>query len=136
MIVLICLLPLKATAPGHGLNLFREEKTEPLTEAEAESLRLEPLIKAVTWVEVADGRDLYNEAENAVGWFQIRQIRVDHYNYLTGSDYKLEDFYDYELSREMFIYFARGKTFEQAAKDWNGSGVMTESYWQKVKSAL
>lgn len=95
--------------------------------------RLESLIKAVAWVESKDNPFAFNPKEEAVGAFQIRQCRVDHYNKLTGKFYKLNDFYDYGLSREMFIYFAKDKSFEQAAKDWNGSGEQTVIYWNKVK---
>lgn len=96
----------------------------------------EPLLKAITWIESHDGKNVYNAKEGAVGWFQIRQCRIDHYNKLTGSNYNLEDCYDYELSREIFLYFAQGKTYEQAAKNWNGSGKMTIDYWNKVKAKL
>lgn len=96
----------------------------------------DPLIKAIVWVEVKEGKDLHNEIEDAVGYFQIRPIRVEDYNKLTGSNYKLEDFYDYELSRKMFLYYAAGKSFEQAAKNWNGSGPKTIEYWKLVKSRL
>jgi hypothetical protein len=96
----------------------------------------DPLVRAVTAVEVGDGSDLYNEKEDAVGYFQIRPVRVEHYNKLRGTDYKLEDFYDYDLSREMFLYYAHGKTYERAAKDWNGSGHKTIEYWNKVRARL
>lgn len=96
----------------------------------------EPLIKAVTFVESVDGKYLYNPKENAVGWFQIRQVRVDDYNKLTGLKYALNDFYDYDLSREMFLYYAKGKSYEKAAKSWNGSGKKTIAYWKKVKARL
>jgi hypothetical protein len=93
----------------------------------------DPLIKAIICIETDHGRDFYNEKENAVGHFQIRQIRVDDYNQRTKSHYKLSDFYDYKLARKMFLYYAKGKSFEKAAKNWNGSGPMTEIYWKKVK---
>jgi hypothetical protein len=96
----------------------------------------EVLIKAVTWVESAHGRYTYNAKENAVGWFQIRQIRVDDYNKRVGASYKLEQFFDYDLSREMFLYYAQGKSFEQAAKNWNGSGRMIIEYWNKVQTYI
>ena len=96
----------------------------------------EPLVKAITYVESCDGKYTYNKAKNSVGWFQIRQIRVDDYNQRTGSNYKLENFYDYKLSRKMFLYYASGKTFEQAAKRWNGSGPKTIKYWSKVQITL
>jgi len=96
----------------------------------------QPLIDAVVWVESRGDTFAFNEKEMAVGAFQIRQCRVDHYRRLTGLNYTLEDFFDYDLSREMFEYFARDKTFKQAAKDWNGSGPLTEIYWKKVKTFL
>lgn len=96
----------------------------------------EPLVRAVTWIESMDGLYVYNPAEEAVGWFQIRQCRVDHYNRLLGTSYVLEDFYDYALSRKMFLYFAAGKSFEQAARQWNGSGPMTIDYWNRIKVLL
>lgn len=102
----------------------------------------DPLIKAINWVEVKDGMDLYNEKENAVGYFQIRPVRVNDYNKRTSSSYTLHDFYDYELSRKMFLYYTydyknqRFKTYEKAARDWNGSGKMTIEYWKKVKAKL
>jgi len=139
-LILTCAsLSFEASAPAGELKPFTKDDLEMLIEAEkekAEILRLEPLIRAIVQVESSSGQNLYNKKENAVGWFQIRQVRVDYYNALRGTHYKLEDFYDYELSKEMFIYFARGKSFEQAAKDWNGSGKMTEKYWQKVKEIL
>jgi len=96
----------------------------------------EPLIKAVVTVESNNGRYLFNSDEGAVGWFQIRQIRVDHYNQLRGANYKLTDFYDYDLSREMFLYYCKGRDFETVAKEWNGSGPMTKDYWRKIQKHL
>ena len=96
----------------------------------------DPLIKAIVCVETDHGKDFYNEKENAVGHFQIRQIRVDDYNWRTKSHYKLNDFYDYTLARKMFLYYARNKTYERAAKNWNGSGPQTSAYWQKVKKHI
>jgi DNA polymerase I-like protein with 3'-5' exonuclease and polymerase domains len=96
----------------------------------------EILAEAVTMVESGKGKKVYNKAENAVGWFQIRQCRVDHYNYLKKTKYKLTDFYSYNLSLEMFLFYAKGKSPERAAKNWNGSGPMTAIYWKKVKSKI
>jgi hypothetical protein len=99
----------------------------------------EALISAVTWVESQDGLYVYNPLERAVGQFQIRQIRVDHYNQLTGSHYKLEDFYDYNLSKQMFLFFADRigpYDIKKIACRWNGSGPKTEDYWASVNSYL
>ena len=94
------------------------------------------LIKAITTIESNNGKYVFNKKEQAVGHFQIRQCRVDHYNNLKGTSYNLEDFYDYNLSRDMFLYFAKGKSYERAAREWNGSGKATVVYWNKVKKHL
>ena len=115
------------TAPPNGAGVvFESEGVNPYL----------PLIKAVVAVESQNGKYLYNPDEGAVGWFQIRQIRVDHYNKLRGTNYKLTDFYDYDLSREMFLYYCKGRDFETVAKSWNGSGEMTKDYWNKIKQQL
>ena len=94
------------------------------------------LVKAVCKLESDNGKYIYNPVEKAVGWFQIRQIRVTDYNQRTGNNYKLEDFYDYKLSEKMFLYYADGKSLEKAAKSWNGSGPLTIKYWDKIKKYL
>lgn len=103
------------------------------------------LIDAIFKVESSSNPLAYNLEENAVGGLQIRQVRLDHYNKLNETDYKLENCYDYELSKKIFIYFTKhdsngrpipNKSWERAAKDWNGSGPMTETYWEKVKKHI
>jgi hypothetical protein len=96
----------------------------------------DPLIRAITTVESMNGKYVYNEKENAVGWFQIRQVRIDDFNNRTGKAYTLADCYDYEISKEVFLFFCQGRDFESVAKSWNGSGPMTEIYWQKIKNKL
>jgi hypothetical protein len=96
----------------------------------------EPLIKAVVHWESRGDTLAHNELENAVGAFQIRQCRIDHYNKLNGTSYTLEDCYDYDLSKRVFLFFAEGKSWEKAAKDWNGSGPMTLLYWENVKKLI
>jgi len=96
----------------------------------------EPLIEAIFQHESGNNTLAYNALENAVGGLQIRQCRVDHYNKLTGKNYTLTDMYDFNIAKEVFLYFAEGKSFEQAAKKWNGSGPMTEVYWESIKAIL
>jgi len=96
----------------------------------------EPLVDAIFQHETNKNTLAHNILENAVGGLQIRQCRVDHYNKLTGSNYTLIDMYDFNIAKEVFLYFAEGKSFEQAAKSWNGSGPMTEIYWDKIKAIL
>lgn len=96
----------------------------------------ETLINAIVKIESNGNDSAYNTLENACGAFQIRECRIQHYNRLTGSDYALSDCFDYDISKRVFLYFAQGKTFEKASKDWNGSGPMTKIYWDKVQKAL
>jgi len=114
-----------------------QEVAPLIQQQEADDCPYDLLIEAITFVESSHGVNVYNASEQAVGWFQIRQIRVDDYNRRTGSSYKLNDFYDYELSREMFIYYAKMyNSWEEIARRWNGSGAMTTIYWNKVNNYL
>jgi hypothetical protein len=97
------------------------------------------LIHAVGMVETMGNVMAYNEFENAVGIFQIRQVRVDEYNRQTGNNYMLTDMFDYENSKKVFLHFASKigpYNFERIAKAWNGSGPMTDFYWDRIKSYL
>lgn len=94
------------------------------------------LIAAISKYESNNIDSAYNAHENACGRLQIRQCRVEHYNRLTGRNYTLKDMFNFDKAKEVFLYFAQGKTLEQAAKQWNGSGPMTIHYWEHVKSLL
>lgn len=105
----------------------------------------EPLMEAIYTYESTRNPLAYNKMENACGGFQIRPKRIEHYNNLNGTNYTVEDCYDLQISRKVFLYFtnhnARGqhipnKSWEQAAKDWNGSGKMTIAYWEEVKKRI
>ena len=94
------------------------------------------LIDAIFYYESSYNTYAYNPKENAVGGLQIRQCRIDHYNKLTGKNYTLKEMYDFDKAREVFLHFAEGKSYEQAAKNWNGSGPMTLVYWRNVEAIL
>lgn len=96
----------------------------------------ETLIAAIYYHEAGFNPYAYNPRENAVGGLQIRQCRLDSYNKLTGKKYTLEEMYDFNKAKEVFLYFAEGKSYEQAAKNWNGSGPMTEKYWDSINYIL
>ena len=96
----------------------------------------DPLIKAIVDYESKGDIFAFNFLEQACGPMQIRPCRIDHYNKLTGSNYTTEDCFDMKLSRDVFLYFARGKSYEMAAKNWNGSGPMTINYWNQIQSRL
>lgn len=99
----------------------------------------ERLWYAVCMVETGNNPFAYNKDEKATGISQIRPIRLDHYNRLTGKNYKLKDCYSIEISKEIFMYFAaqfRPGEIEVIARKWNGSGKQTDVYWNKIKKYL
>jgi len=117
-------------APSSGsLVIFVSQPTEPFRK----------LISAIGMVETKFDTLAYNSEERAVGYFQIRPIRVQDYNERTGSNYKPADMYSYATSEKVFLYYASEigpYNFERIAKNWNGSGKKTIQYWKKVKNYL
>lgn len=99
----------------------------------------EKLMDAIIKVESSGDTLAINCDEEAIGAFQIRPIRLLDYNQRTGKNYKEDDLYNIEISKEIFLYYAKRigyHDFESIAKSWNGSGKLTVAYWQKVKSYL
>ena len=104
--------------------------------------RVEPykrLIYAIGKVETNFDTLKYNPIEQAAGYFQIRPIRLEDYNNRTGSNYKMADLFDYEISEKIFLYYAvqiGPYDFEKIARRWNGSGPRTIHYWNRIKKYL
>jgi hypothetical protein len=97
------------------------------------------LIVALVQVESAGDTLAYNLLEEATGAFQIRPIRLLDYYQRTGISYIQKDCYNYDISKEVFLYYARQtghRDYETIARNWNGSGEMTLNYWKKVKANL
>jgi hypothetical protein len=97
------------------------------------------LVNAIGMVETRYDTLAYNPVEEAVGFFQIRPIRVEDYNKRTGSNYQLKQMYDYKISEKIFLYYASKlgpDNFEQIARNWNGSGPKTIYYWNRVRKYL
>jgi len=129
-IVFFSLLAFRATAPD--LKVAFICSSEPVD-------AYDRLIKAVVQVESSGDTLAYNLTEEATGAFQIRPIRILDYYQRTGNNYKIEDCYNFEISKEIFLYYARQigyPDYETIAKNWNGSGKTTLDYWEKVKSNL
>lgn len=81
----------------------------------------------------------YNPKERAVGAFQIRPARLKDYNRQTGHNYRMEDLFDYNISKEIFLFYAYQigwRNPQRIARKWNGSGPKTLVYWKKVKKWL
>ncbi len=132
MVVIICfsLFSLNLFAPvSGGLTVELAEPVNPFGK----------LIYAIGMVETRLDTLAYNPEEKAVGYFQIRPIRLRDYNERTGNNYKLTDMYDYDIAEKVFLYYASQigpYNFEKIAKNWNGSGKMTRIYWSKVRKLL
>lgn len=97
------------------------------------------LIKAIVFVECSNNHFKVG-THNDTGPFQITPILLKDYNQRTKNNYKLEDCFDYELSKKIFLHYAKG-SFEKVARCWNGgnNGMNKEStkvYWHKVKSLI
>lgn len=126
----LILISFRAAAPG--LNAVYIPVSAPVNPYER-------LIRAVIQVESAGDTLAFNLKEEAIGAFQIRPIRLKDYNQRTGNNYKIEDCYNFEVSKKIFLYYAERigyPDYETIAKSWNGSGRITLAYWEKVQKHL
>jgi len=121
---------LRAIAPNNdSLVIIDSPVVEPFSK----------LIYAVGMVEGMGDTLAYNPQEKAIGYFQIRPIRLIDYNRRTGSHYAMKDMFSYEISEKIFLYYATQVgpyNFEKIAKNWNGSGAKTALYWKRIKLYL
>ena len=127
---MLFLLDLRLSAPD--VKVIYIPFTKPLD-------AYERLVNAVVMVESAGDTLAYNQLEEAVGAFQIRQIRLLDYYQRTGINYTIEECYNFNISKEIFLYYARQtgyQDYETIAWNWNGSGNATLDYWEKIKSNL
>jgi hypothetical protein len=129
-ITFLMTLALKVFAPeNESLSVIRPAPVEPFKN----------LIHAIGMVETQYDTLAFNPLEMAVGYFQIRPIRLIDYNKRTGSTYSLEDLFNYKTSEKIFLYYASEigpYNLERIAKTWNGSGKNTLLYWDQVKKFL
>ena len=130
ILIIITLLTLKAFCPSD--EAIRIVKTEPIQP-------FKQLIYAIGSVECSFDTLAYNAQEEATGYFQIRPIRIDDYRKRTGSDYTLNDMYDYYKAEKVFLYYASQigpYDIERVIRNWNGKWSLTDDYYNKVKSKL
>jgi hypothetical protein len=129
-LLFLLVITYKAFAPAsESLTLIRTSPAEPFLD----------LIHAIGMVETQYDTLAYNPLEEAVGYFQIRPIRLMDYNARTGSIYTMKDLFNYKISEKIFIYYASEfgpYNFEKIARAWNGSGESTIQYWEQVKRFL
>jgi hypothetical protein len=130
LITFLMVLAFKAFAPAsYSVILFRPSPVEPYKN----------LIHAIGMVETQFDTLAFNPLEQAVGYFQIRPIRLADYNSRTGSMYSRSDLFNYKVSEKIFLYYATEigpYDFERIARTWNGSGKNTILYWDQVKKFL
>lgn len=122
-----------------SLNLFAPTTNALVLEPATSVNPFGKLIYAIGMVETKLDTLAYNPEEEAVGYFQIRPIRLLDYNNRTGSSYTMRDMYDYHIAEKIFLYYASQigpYNNEKIAKKWNGSGRMTSIYWNKVRKHL
>jgi len=128
--VLFFLSAIRVFAPdSNTITVIKEPAIQPFSK----------LLYATAMVETMGNSLAYNEFENAVGIYQIRQVRIDDYNRRTGSNHSLNEMFDPLLSRKVFLYYAslyEPHELEKIAKAWNGSGPMTELYWKRIREYL
>lgn len=98
------------------------------------------LINAITTVESQNNNLAFNFKESARGPFQIRPIRLREYNYRTGKNYQEWDCYNFDISKEIFLYYTKGRSYEVIARCWcsgeAGTKKASEGYWLKVQDVL
>ena len=128
LLIVFSLVTIRAAAPGFNVEfIFVSEPIYPY----------DRLIKAVVAVESKGDTMACDTIEEAIGAFQIRPIRLQDYNERTGNKYKMTDCYNFQISKEIFLFYARRfPDDESIARNWNGSGESTLIYWGKVKSYM
>lgn len=126
------------------VNLFAPGDERPILIAPVLTHPYAKIITAIGTVESNLDTLAYNPEEDAVGFFQVRQIRLDDYYQRTGKRYSLRDMYDYNKAEEVFLYYTtryKPCEIEKIARTWNGGyeGMNKKStikYWRKVQNAL
>jgi hypothetical protein len=130
LFIFFSLLSIRAAAPDFKVGYILASK--PINP-------FDRLINAVVQVESLGDTLAFNRVEEAIGAFQIRPIRIRDYNQRTGSNYKSSDCYNFEISKEIFLFYAKRigyPDYESIAREWNGRGKTKLVYWKKVKTYL
>ena len=131
LIILLLLFCIPLVAPSlEGLFLIRLKPINPY----------ENIKHAIGMIEVS-GTDTFavNVREQAYGYFQIRQVRLNDYFEQTGVRYTLKDMLEYKEAEKVFDYYARKIGYPNTdliIRRWNGSGPKTFEYLRKVKKHL
>lgn len=93
----------------------------------------ETIWDAIAMAESDKNSSAFNPNELATGIVQIRPIRLLDYNQRTGSNYTLNDCFNVQISKKIFMYYAMQflpTEYDKIATDWNKC--KTTAYWERV----
>lgn len=127
--ILFLLVSLKVFAPATNLTpVIRPVPDNPYL----------PIFAASVEVESKGDRYAWNKAEDARGLVQCRQMKLDDYNLETGNNYTLQDCFDPEVSKKIWMHFAvkcEPWDIQGVCYGWNGYS-KTNYYFKKVSELL
>lgn len=137
ILLLLCfgILPFVAGSPP--ANTITIESKPPISP-------FKTLSYAVSMVESSGDTMAYNAKEQATGLFQVRPIRIRDFNIKTGKSYTINDMYDPDKAKEVFLYYCCQNLYmgqEYNIRAWNGgTNAMkkqsTKEYYKKVLKYL
>ena len=109
------------------------------------STSIERLIEATVIIECGGNFKAIGKS-NDKGAFQITPVRLKDYNKRTGHKYSMDDMFNFQISKEIFLYYANKigiepNKWEIISRQWNGGPIghkkqITLKYWQKVSKQL
>ena len=113
-IILLCFAWNLSSAPGRAeLVILTSESINPY----------ERIWEAICEHETSNDSTAYNEIEQAVGIAQIRPIRLKDYNIRSGNRYRLEEMYEVNKSKAVFMFYAQKiHNTDRIIRLWNGRG--------------
>lgn len=128
LILILLLLPAKLLAPtDNRILLFSPILRHPYA----------TIIQTVGYVESNQDNDAINKKEGAIGYYQIRAIRLKDFNQRTGLHFTMKDMHDFDKASVVFMYYASDfapDDYEGIAREWNKS--RTGKYIDKIKKFL
>lgn len=129
LITILLMFCLKLSAPpNQSLIIFEGESVKPYN----------AILKACYQIESSNGRDTLNVVENAVGGFGIRPIRLKDYNQRTGKNITLNECYNFEVSKMIFLYYVSQcdyRDIKGMSIAWNGVSKHNH-YYSKIKAVI
>lgn len=128
--IMICL---KLSAPPSGaVAIFHDPGYNPFTS----------LWDATCIVESGKDRFAIGDNGKSYGIAQIQQSRLNDYFNRTGIHYTLQDMFDVQKSRQIFMYYCFSPYhFEAISRSWNGGNnylriKATKVYYRKIQACL